>query len=139
MNNAINFRTVAEITAAIEATNNVPEGQSVDGGLLTILTLELRVAEAIVKYEAALSKRANAARYEAIDVGAKVKLNFGRGEKARVVEGVVTFAALDDKGNKQIVVLSGEGLDQTTVRVPVTAVIFDEPQQGELAVEGGQQ
>ena len=114
-----NIRNADAINAEIDAINANAEanGGTVDGGILQLLTLEAKAADAIAKYEAALSRRANAAKYDVIAKGDTVKFDFGRGEKVRELEGIVTHR----EGDK-LAVLIGSGLEQKSQIISVTQV-----------------
>lgn len=92
----------------------------------TLNLLDLKIADARedfakvqAKLYALLVQKENADRIDAVAVGDSVTVKYGRGEKARELNGVVLA-----RDGENIAVQTGEGLDIQVVKVATSAIIF---------------
>lgn len=121
------IRSAAEIEAEIAQLNaNAEAGQPAPGGKLTLLESELRIAKLAEKFYAKSAAVEASAKLDALASGDSVRFNFGRGEKARVLEGKINAVTTSDAGVKTLSVLIGEpgSPDLQVVRIPAVAVLF---------------
>lgn len=117
-----------------ENTNHNNEGTTAQGakGPKVVKHLDVRIQEARenvaaaqVKLDKLLAEKANEGKLDAIAAGEKIKFNFGRGEKARTLEGTVLAAETGKGSSNKLKVLAGEGFDATSYDITAAAVIFD--------------
>lgn len=82
------------------------------------------VAKAQSKLEKLLIEKANRDRIENLSAGEEVRFEYGRGEKRRVLEGVVIATGDDEKMGRMLAVQVGEGLNVETYKIRAVDVLF---------------
>lgn len=87
------------------------------------------VAKAQAKLDKLLIEKANRARIENLAAGTAIKFEYGRGEKRRVLDGIVVAVGDDPKMGRLLAVQSGEGLDVQTYKIRAADVLFDDAQE----------
>ncbi|QEG09731.1 hypothetical protein CPT_Ponderosa_014 [Stenotrophomonas phage Ponderosa] len=131
-----NIRTAATIAAQIAQINADAEatGTVADGGLLTVLALEEKAANAIAKFQKASDAYEAQAAVRDIEVGATVTFVVGRAATKRIETGSVLFVG-QDKSGLMFNVMTGSGLDSKTQVVGATALILSDEQRAEVEAE----
>lgn len=136
-----NVRTAAIVNAIIDALNATAadSGVPVDGGELTILTLEAKAAAAIEKFEKASADYEAQAAVRSISTGDAVTFQYGRAATKAIHSGTVIGVA-QDKTGLQFNVLSGEGINSRTYLIGAAAVLLtaDDVSAVELEIEEAQ-
>lgn len=90
-----------------------------------ITAAKLKVQALEDKLAALQQQELDAAQYDAVTVGSSVYFNFGRGDKKRLLAGIVTAEGHDAKLGRMLAVSHGEGLDASIVKIRVLDVVFD--------------
>lgn len=107
---------------ATTTTNEGAKGPKVVKHIdVRIEELEAKIKELGVKLADLKSQKANAAKFDTVVPGLTVKFGYGRAEKRRTLEGVVTAREGDN-----IAIAEGSGLDARILRATVQDVIFPE-------------
>lgn len=133
---ASTIRTAAAIEAQIDSINANAEatGSAVDGAQLNVLSLELKAAAAISKYERALSQYESQAAVRVIKVGDGVTFVVGRAATKRIENGTVLFIG-EGKTGLQFNVMTGEGLTSKTQLVGAESLLLSIEQVIEVQAE----
>lgn len=119
------IRNAAAITAEIDAINAAAEatGSPVDGGLLTLLTLELRAANAVEKFAKAKAEYDAQSAVRDLNPGDAVTFQFGRAATKEVRTGSI-LAIGESASGLQFNILSGEGINSKTSLVSADAILL---------------
>lgn len=130
------IRTAAAIEAIIDGINADAEatGSTVDGGHLNVLSLELKAANAIAKFEKGAALYEAQAAVRDIKVGDAVTFVVGRAATKRIESGSVIFVG-DGKTGLQFNVMTGEGLTSKTQLVGADALLLTVDQVEEVQAE----
>lgn len=124
MSNNTNAAAIAAINAQIDAINAAAQAnEPVDGGLLTVLTLELKALTADDKAKDARRKYEAQAAVREIKEGDAVSFVFGRAANKAILSGNV-HAIESDKSGLQFTILSGTGKASKLSTVGADAILL---------------
>lgn len=108
------------------------EGTDAEPTIRVVKDLDARIndatedlAKAQAKLDKLLTERDNRAKLDTLGAGASVNFEYGRGEKRRVLSGIVVAAGDDGKGTRMLAVAVGEGIDVETYKIRAVDVLFD--------------
>lgn len=123
MSNATN---IAAINAQIDAINAAAEqsGTPADGGLLNVLTLEVKAFTAADKAAAARAKYEAQAAVRSITEDDTVSFVFGRAHNKQILSGKV-LSVENDASGLQFTILSGSGKTSKVSTVGAESILLD--------------